>query len=74
MQIIVPQTPKKAKRPLKVYYANVKVGRNYDRVPEIRLKGKWLQELGFKSGDSISVFVNEKRMLIMTGSPITVIL
>lgn len=35
---------------LKIYQGN---GRNYAPVPEIRLKGKWLESFGFSIGDII---------------------
>ena len=38
-------------------------------VPFIRLSGKWLQEAGFESGDSIRVDVEYGRLVISKVSP-----
>lgn len=35
-----------------------------DRRPLIRLQGKWLQDLGFQSGDKIAVEENNSSLLI----------
>lgn len=35
-------------------------------VPEIRLRGKWLQNAGFEIGDYILITVTEKGLLIST--------
>ncbi len=64
----------KGKRPLKVYQSHLKKGWVYDPVPEIRLKGKWVEELGFKSGENISVFVSQERILITKGQVVTIVL
>lgn len=37
-------------RQLKVYQGS---GKNYDPVPEIKLKGKWLENIGFSIGSTI---------------------
>lgn len=38
----------KKNRPIKVYETS---GTDYKRIPQIRLQGKWLQELGFDIGE-----------------------
>jgi len=56
---------KKKTRHLKIYpkYTSNSTGTNVAR-PEIRLCGKWLQELGFESGDNIIVACQENCLLI----------
>ena len=39
----------KKNRPIKVYETS---GTDYKRIPQIRLQGKWLQELGFDIGEA----------------------
>jgi toxic protein SymE len=33
-------------------------------IPEIRLEGKWLQELGFKMGQKVKIVMEENRLVI----------
>jgi toxic protein SymE len=42
--------------------------RTYDtiHVPEIRLEGKWLEELGFKEGCDIVIQSRQNKLTIMT--------
>lgn len=45
-------------------------GGNYTQVPTILLKGKWLEETGFKSGEYVEVVVEgDKITLTKTTSP-----
>lgn len=37
-------------------------------VPEIRLRGKWLQNAGFEIGDYVLISITEKGLLISTDS------
>jgi toxic protein SymE len=48
-------------RRLKVYQSHHK---NYEPVPEIKLKGRWLQELGFSIGTMIEIQIIENKLLI----------
>lgn len=48
-------------RQLKVYESSDK---NYNAVPQIRLQGKWLEELGFKPGVSFTVDCESGRLTI----------
>lgn len=40
--------------------------RRYDNatVPEIRLEGKWLQEVGFKEGEHVKIWVERNKLTI----------
>jgi len=52
-------------RHLKIYakYYDIPGGGGELR-PEIRLSGKWLEELGFAAGQSITVVCEEKKLYI----------
>lgn len=45
----------KNQRQLKVYESFRPLGHKYASEPEIRLKGKWLKELGFAPGQSVLI-------------------
>lgn len=49
-------------RILTVYYTYLNDGK--DRRPLIRLQGKWLQDLGFQSGDKIAIEEHSGALLI----------
>ena len=52
-------------RKLKVYSKhNAKCNGKITFVPEIRLSGKWLKELGFKQGQSIIITCEEDKITI----------
>lgn len=51
-------------RLLKVYYKFRMNLFNTKRVPEIRLCGNWLEDLGFKEGDDIVVSLEKRRIEI----------
>lgn len=52
---------KKKVRNLKVYdICNV----NYEKVPMLRLQGKWLRELGFEVGAAINVECKNEKLII----------
>ncbi len=61
------QNPIGAERQLKVYYKYFSRVNSWPPVifPEIRLCGKWLQDLGFKNGQTINVR-QEKNKIIIT--------
>lgn len=48
-------------RELKVYEQS---GYQYKRMPVIMLKGQWLKDLGFDSGDKIRVVCSNGRLVI----------
>lgn len=48
-------------RSMKVYSQN---GRNYKATPTIILKGQWLEEMGFATGDYISVSCENGKLVI----------
>ena len=50
-------------RILTVYYTYLG---GKDRRPLIRLQGKWLQDLGFQSGDKIAIEGHSRALLIKT--------
>lgn len=64
----------KNKRPLKTYKSFVKTSLGYSTVPEIRLKGKWLYELGFSPSESITVYMTHGRLTVVKNRTITLIL
>ena len=51
-------------RSLTVYRLYQPRGSNYIKVPEVRLSGKWLQELGFDISQRISVRVQKGLIVI----------
>ncbi len=51
----------KKNRTMKVYAQS---GYNYKEVPTIILKGEWLRDCGFDSGDEIVVSVELERLVI----------
>lgn len=53
--------PYKEYRELKVYDQS---GYNYKSVPQIRLQGKWLEELGFAIGTSLCVKCRDGQLVI----------
>lgn len=61
---------KKKVRNLKVYdICNV----NYERVPMLRLQGKWLGELGFEAGAEINVECHKEKLIISVAHPISIL-
>lgn len=52
---------KKKVRNLKVYDI---CNANYEKVPMLRLQGKWLRELGFGAGAAINVECNNGKLII----------
>ncbi|MCE7995156.1 MAG: type I toxin-antitoxin system SymE family toxin [Roseivirga sp.] len=37
---------------------------DYTTVPEIRLEGRWLEELGFKAGDQVQIIQQQNKLTI----------
>ncbi len=59
-------------RRLKIYEQSMG-SRNYTQVPTLLLKGKWLEEVGFKVGDYVEVNIeNEVITIIKTTPPIKI--
>lgn len=57
-------------RKLKVYEQSMGGG-NYTQVPTILLKGKWLEEAGFKAGEYVEVVCEgDKITLTKTDAPV----
>lgn len=57
--------PKKRMRTFTItedYYDTLYYGREF--IPFIRLRGKWLKEIGFKSGQRILVKISENHLVI----------
>lgn len=59
----------KKERKMKVYEAtravqNAYYSSKYERVPQIRLQGQWLEQLGFEPGSLIVVECKKRRLTI----------
>ena len=63
---------KSPKRTLKVYTNYVKRFKGYFRLPEIRLSGKWLQDLGFNCGGNVTVLTEKNRIIIIKSEKIII--
>ena len=55
-------------RKLKIYEQSMGGG-NYTQVPTILLKGKWLEEAGFKPGEYVEVVVEEDKITLSKTTP-----
>lgn len=55
-------------RKLKVYEQSMGGG-NYTPVPTILLKGKWLEDAGFKSGEYVEVVVEGDKITLTKTTP-----
>lgn len=64
MKIIILTPAEIGKRQLKVYSRMRPKGSAYQQLPEIRIMGKWLEKIGFKCGDSITLIQSENRIVI----------
>jgi toxic protein SymE len=58
------KNPNKQKQ-LKVSSRHQQRQLNYISVPEIRLMGKWLKQLGFHSGQSVTIIHKQNKILIV---------
>ena len=58
------KNPNKQKQ-LKVSSRHQQRQLNYISVPEIRLMGKWLKQLGFLSGQSVTITHKQNKILIV---------
>ena len=56
------------KRKLKIYEQSMGGG-NYTQVPAILLKGKWLEEAGFKCGEYVEVEVEGDKISLTKTTP-----
>lgn len=56
------------KRKLKIYEQSMGGG-NYTQVPTLLLKGKWLEEVGFKAGEYVEVNVENETITITKTTP-----
>lgn len=56
------------KRKLKIYEQSMGGG-NYTQVPTLLLKGKWLEEVGFKAGEYVEVNVENEIITITKTTP-----
>ena len=54
-------------RKLKVYEQSMGGG-NYTQVPTILLKGKWLEEAGFKAGEYVEVVCDGDKIILTKSS------
>ena len=55
-------------RKLKIYEQSMGGG-NYTQVPTILLKGKWLEEAGFKPGEYVEVVVEGDKITLYKTTP-----
>lgn len=55
---------KKGFRKLKIHSKSQSRINGYINIPEIRLEGKWLKELGFNEGKEINVHQESKKLII----------
>jgi hypothetical protein len=51
----------KENRTMKVYQSS---DRNYQPIPQIKLQGKWLEDLGFAKGTPINIKCQDGRLII----------
>ena len=51
-------------RKLKIYTKHRPRRWDYTTVPEIRLEGRWLEELGFKEGDLVQIKQQHNKITI----------
>lgn len=56
------------KRKLKIYEQSMGGG-NYTQVPAILIKGKWLEERGFKCGEYVEVEVEGNKITLTKTTP-----
>lgn len=56
------------KRVLKIYEQSMGGG-NYTQVPTILLKGKWLEDAGFKCGEYVEVVVEGDKITLTKTTP-----
>lgn len=56
-------------RKLKIHtkYQTRKFGET--KIPEIRLEGKWLEELGFKQGQIVKILLKQYKLIITVDDP-----
>ncbi|MBA2612935.1 MAG: type I addiction module toxin, SymE family [Bacteroidetes bacterium] len=62
------------KRSLKVYSKYFTRFQGFFIAPEIRLCGKWLQNLGFNCSDNVKVITEKNRIVIRNSKKIKIIL
>ena len=51
-------------RKLKIHAKHRSRRWDYTTVPEIRLEGKWLSELGFEQGKQVSILEQQNKLII----------
>lgn len=71
---IIRTSPETKRRHLKVYSRMWPKGRGFQQLPEIRLMGKWLERSGFKSGQDISVYLMQHKLVITSRARKTIVL
>ena len=52
------------KKNIKIQYTNRHTGNHESRVPKIQMEGRWLENIGFTIGSTVSVEYNEGCLLI----------
>ena len=64
----------KDSKQLKIYKKYCRRFRNYSTTSEIRLCGKWIENLGFKYGDTINLVIDNNRIIIKNQAKIKIVL
>jgi toxic protein SymE len=67
MEINNLKTQKEGCKPLKIYKKYFRRFGYYNIFPEIRLSGKWLQNLGFNCGQKV-IIIHEKNRIVIRNS------
>lgn len=64
--VILKYDNEKTVRKMTISYAHQETQYKTETIPYIRIKGKWLEKLGFKQGQKISIQVSDKKLTITT--------
>lgn len=59
-------TMKKTLRKMTISYTQQETQYKTEPIPYIRIKGKWLEKLGFKQGQKINIQASDKKPTITT--------
>lgn len=59
-------TMKKSVRKMTISYTYQETQYKTETIPYIRIKGKWLEKLGFKQGQKINIQASDKKLTITT--------
>lgn len=59
-------TMKKVVRKMTISYTHQETQHKTETISYIRIKGKWLEKLGFKQGQKINIQASAKKLMITT--------